>query len=80
MTKYIGAIDQGTTSTRFMIFEQTGQVIAIDQKEHEQIFPKPGWVEHNPLEIWTRVQEVIAGALSRHRADRYDRRDNGLEW
>lgn len=63
MTKYVGAIDQGTTSTRFMIFDHAGKVIAIDQKEHEQIFPKPGWVEHNPLEIWTRVQEVITGAL-----------------
>ena len=63
MTKYIAAIDQGTTSTRCMIFDHAGLVIAIDQKEHEQIYPKPGWVEHDPLEIWERTQEVIQGAL-----------------
>ena len=79
MTKYIGAIDQGTTSTRFMIFEQTGQVIAIDQKEHEQIFPKPGWVEHNPLEIWTRVQEVIAGALHKANLTAFDLAAIGID-
>lgn len=65
MSKYVGAIDQGTTSTRFMIFDHSGKVVAIDQKEHEQIFPKPGWVEHNPMEIWERTQEVIAGALKK---------------
>ncbi len=65
MSKYVGAIDQGTTSTRFMIFDHSGKVVSIDQKEHEQIFPKPGWVEHNPMEIWERVQEVIAGALAK---------------
>ena len=48
MADYVGAIDQGTTSTRFMIFDHAGQVVAVDQKEHEQIFPKPGWVEHDP--------------------------------
>jgi glycerol kinase len=64
MADYVGALDQGTTSTRFMIFDHQGQVKGIDQKEHEQIFPKPGWVEHNPNEIWERSQEVIAGALS----------------
>ena len=63
MTQYIGAIDQGTTSTRFMIFDHAGKVIAVDQKEHQQIYPKPGWVEHDPTEIWMRSQEVIAGAL-----------------
>ena len=63
MTKYIAAIDQGTTSTRFMIFDHAGLVIAIDQKEHEQIYPRPGWVEHNPLEIWESTQEVVQGAL-----------------
>jgi glycerol kinase len=65
MTKYVGALDQGTTSTRFMIFDHAGAVVAVDQKEHEQIFPKPGWVEHNPEEIWTRSQEVIRGALAK---------------
>src|SRR5687767_7792965 len=63
MADYVGALDQGTTSTRFMIFDRTGQVKGIDQKEHEQIFPKPGWVEHDPVEIWERSQDVIAGAL-----------------
>jgi glycerol kinase len=66
MAKYVGAIDQGTTSTRFMIFDHAGKVIGFDQKEHEQIYPKPGWVEHNPMEIWERTQEVIAGALKKH--------------
>jgi glycerol kinase len=65
MADYAGALDQGTTSTRFMIFDHRGQVVGIDQKEHEQIFPKPGWVEHNANEIWTRSQEVIQGALSK---------------
>ena len=63
MSKYVAAIDQGTTSTRFMIFDHSGNVIAVDQKEHQQIFPKPGWVEHDPLEIWARTQEVIEGAM-----------------
>jgi glycerol kinase len=65
MADYVGALDQGTTSTRFMIFDHHGQVKGIDQKEHEQIFPKPGWVEHDPKEIWQRSQEVIEGALSK---------------
>ena len=63
MSKYVAAIDQGTTSTRFMILDHGGNVIAVDQKEHEQIFPKPGWVEHDPLEIWERTQEVMNGAF-----------------
>ena len=63
MSKYIGAVDQGTTSSRFIIFNRNGEIVAMDQKEHAQIFPKPGWVEHDPLEIWTNTQEVIAGAL-----------------
>ena len=65
MPKYVAAIDQGTTSTRFMIFDHGGNVIGIDQKEHKQIYLKPGWVEHDPFEIWTRTQEVIAGALKK---------------
>jgi glycerol kinase len=65
MTKYVAAIDQGTTSTRFMIFDHGGDVIAVDQKEHKQIYPKPGWVEHDPLEIWERTQEVMNGALDK---------------
>ncbi len=65
MSKYVAAIDQGTTSTRFMIFDHGGNVIAVDQKEHQQIYPKPGWVEHDPLEIWERTQEVMSGALEK---------------
>ncbi len=65
MGKYIGALDQGTTSNRFIIFDHKGNIKAIDQKEHEQIFPKPGWVEHNALEIWENSKEVIKGALKK---------------
>jgi glycerol kinase len=65
MAEYAGALDQGTTSTRFMIFDHSGQVVSVDQKEHEQIYPKPGWVEHDANEIWTRCQEVIKGALDK---------------
>ena len=65
MPKYVAAIDQGTTSTRFMIFDHGGKVIAMDQKEHEQIYPRPGWVEHDALEIWQRTQQVIDGALQK---------------
>ena len=63
MPNYIAAIDQGTTSTRFIIFDHGGNIVAVDQTEHEQIYPKPGWVEHDALEIWQRTQEVIDGAL-----------------
>jgi glycerol kinase len=65
MARYVGALDQGTTSTRFMIFDHAGAVVGIDQKEHEQIYPKPGWVEHDATEIWTRSVEVIRGALDK---------------
>jgi glycerol kinase len=65
MSKYVAAIDQGTTSTRFMIFDHGGNVVAVHQKEHQQIYPKPGWVEHDPLEIWDRTQQVIKGALDK---------------
>jgi glycerol kinase len=61
---YIGAIDQGTTSTRFMVFDHAARIVAVAQKEHEQIFPKPGWVEHDALEILRRTQEVIGEALA----------------
>jgi glycerol kinase len=65
MPNFVAAIDQGTTSTRCVIFDRAGKVAALDQKEHQQIFPRPGWVEHDPLEIWVRTQEVIAGALGK---------------
>ena len=61
---YIGAIDQGTTSTRFLVFDKAARIVASAQKEHEQIFPQPGWVEHDPLEILRRTQEVISEALA----------------
>ncbi len=60
---YAAAIDQGTTSTRFMIFTRGGEIIGSHQLEHEQIYPQPGWVEHDPLEIWARTRDVIAGTL-----------------
>jgi glycerol kinase len=60
---YVGAIDQGTTSTRFMVFDKSARVVAVAQKEHEQIFPRPGWVEHDALEILRRTEEVIGEAL-----------------
>jgi glycerol kinase len=63
MAKYIAAIDQGTTSTRFIVFDKSGRIITTAQKEQEQIYPKPGWVEHNPQEIWQGTQEVIAQAM-----------------
>jgi glycerol kinase len=72
MAKYAAAVDQGTTSTRFMIFDHEGQVVGIDQKEHEQIYPKPGWVEHDPMEIWARTEDVIKGALAKHNIDPKD--------
>jgi len=64
MSQYIGAVDQGTTSTRFMIFDHAGNVIAVHQLEHEQIYPQPGWVAHDAREIWARTQEVMQGALT----------------
>jgi glycerol kinase len=64
MAKYAAALDQGTTSTRAMIFDHGGRVVAVAQKEHEQIYPKPGWVEHDPKEVWARSQEVLDEALA----------------
>ena len=63
MTAYLGAIDQGTTSTRFIVFDRSGRIVSAAQKEHKQIFPRPGWVEHDPDEIWRRTQEVIVEAM-----------------
>ena len=64
MGKFVGALDQGTTSTRFIVFDHGGQIAGLDQKEHNQIFPRPGWVEHDPLEIWNNTQKVIRGGLA----------------
>ncbi|WP_329812753.1 FGGY family carbohydrate kinase, partial [Streptomyces sp. GSL17-113] len=62
MSSYVAAIDQGTTSTRTMIFDHSGQVVAVDQREHEQIFPKAGWVEHDAEEIWATTRATAAAA------------------
>ena len=66
MADFVGAVDQGTTSTRFMIFDHSGNEVGRHQLEHEQIMPKPGWVEHNPVEIWERTASVIQTALNRN--------------
>jgi glycerol kinase len=63
MPSYIGALDQGTTSTRFIVFDRAGKIVSHAQKEHRQIYSRPGWVEHDPAEIWRRSQEVIAEAM-----------------
>ncbi len=65
MSKYIGALDLGTTSNRFIIFDHQGKIIGMDQKEHEQIFPKPGWVEHDPMEIWRNAVTVMRNAVQK---------------
>jgi glycerol kinase len=63
VSTYIGAIDQGTTSTRFIVFDRSGHIVSVAQKEHQQIFPQPGWVEHDAAEIWGRTQEVVHEAM-----------------
>jgi glycerol kinase len=65
LSGYVGAIDQGTTSTRFIVFNRDGRVVAVDQREHEQITPRAGWVEHDAEEIWTNTREVLGGALAK---------------
>jgi len=60
---YVGSIDQGTTGTRFMIFDHNGNVVSQAYEKHEQIYPEPGWVEHDPIEIWENTKRVINGAL-----------------
>lgn len=63
MAAYLGALDQGTTSTRFIVFDRAGRIVAVAQEEHEQIYPSPGWVEHDPDEIWLHTQDVIRSAM-----------------
>jgi glycerol kinase len=65
MADFIGAIDQGTTSTRFLVFDRAGRIVSNAQREHQQIFPQPGWVEHDPEEIWLRTRETISEAMER---------------
>ena len=75
---FIAAIDQGTTSSRCIVFDRDGRIVSVDQKEHEQIFPKPGWVEHDATEIWTNVQEVVAGAIAKAGITRADIKAIGI--
>jgi len=72
MAEYAAALDQGTTSTRCMIFDHGGRVVAIDQLEHEQIFPQAGWVEHDPNEVWQRTRQVMDAALTKSKANASD--------
>lgn len=72
MADYIGAIDQGTTSSRFIVFDKDGNIVTVDQREHEQITPKAGWVEHDAKEVWTRTREVIGGALANSKLEAGD--------
>src|SRR6478735_1048140 len=64
MSGFVAAIDQGTTSTRLILFDADGAVAAVDQREHTQIHPRAGWVEHDAAEVWQRTREVIGGALA----------------
>jgi glycerol kinase len=82
---YVGAIDQGTTGTRFMIFDHGGQVIASAYEQHEQIYPEPRWVEHDAVEIWEKTKQVVTAALEREGIDeRYEQWlravDRSLGW
>ncbi|SDN27621.1 glycerol kinase [Cryobacterium flavum] len=78
MTDYILAIDQGTTSSRAIIFDKAGSIVSTGQLEHEQIFPQAGWVEHNPKEIWDNTREVIGQALSKANLTRHDIKAIGI--
>ena len=78
MTDYILAIDQGTTSSRAIIFDKAGSIVSTGQLEHEQIFPKAGWVEHDPKEIWDNTREVIGQALSKANLTRHDIKAIGI--
>ncbi|MDR0439691.1 MAG: glycerol kinase, partial [Candidatus Accumulibacter sp.] len=72
MTKYLIALDQGTTSSRSIVFDKQGHIIQSSQKEFTQIFPKPGWVEHDPMEIWSTQIGVLAEAKTRAGLDARD--------
>src|SRR3954462_9367935 len=88
MADYIGAIDQGTTSTRFIVFDRDGRIVTSDQREHEQLNPKAGWVEHDAKEVWRRTREVIGGALANSDLEAGDiaavgitnQRETGVVW
>lgn len=72
MKQYVMAIDQGTTSSRAIVFDRNGNIVSSSQKEHEQIFPRAGWVEHDPVEIWDNIREVIGSALSKSNLTSHD--------
>src|SRR3954471_1370088 len=72
MASYVGAIDQGTTSSRFILFDRDGRIVQVDQREHEQITPQAGWVEHDPKEVWRRTRETIGGAMASSDAEAGD--------
>ena len=78
MSDYVIALDQGTTSTRAIIFDHSGSIVSTGQLEHEQIFPRAGWVEHDPTEIWNNTREVIGQALSKANITRHDIRALGI--
>jgi glycerol kinase len=71
-SRYIAAIDQGTTSTRCIIFDADAAIVSIDQREHQQLYPRPGWVEHDAAEIWHNTEAVVRGALDRAGLSRAD--------
>ena len=70
--KYVLAIDQGTTSSRAVLFDHDGGIIAVDQREHAQILPRAGWVEHDPVEIWAAVRSVVGGVLAAAEVNRHE--------
>ena len=70
--QYVLAIDQGTTSSRAILFNHDGEIVAVDQKEHEQIFPRAGWVEHNAIEIWDNIRFVVSGVLAKAQINRHE--------
>ncbi len=72
MSRYVVALDQGTTSTRAIVFDHAGSIVSTGQLEHQQIMPQAGWVEHDPMEIWSNAREVIGQALSRAQLTRHD--------
>ncbi|MBV9114776.1 MAG: glycerol kinase GlpK [Hyphomicrobiales bacterium] len=78
MSRYVGSIDQGTTSTRFIIFDREGNIVASEQKEHAQLYPEPGRVEHDPTEIWSNTKSVISGAMAKARLAPRDLSSIGL--
>src|ERR1700760_887113 len=78
MAEYVAAIDQGTTSSRLILFDKDGRIQNVDQKEHEQITPQAGWVEHDATEVWRRTREVIGGAMASSDAEAGDVKAIGI--